>query len=54
VEVLQEQLQKERDFKASLESGLTNMRPRHVSNMSAMDSKVSVVKVINPFIFYYG
>jgi len=53
VEVLQEQLQKERDLKASLESGLMNIQPGHVSTMSAMDSKVSLVKGLITFIFYY-
>ncbi|THU47653.1 hypothetical protein C4D60_Mb09t17880 [Musa balbisiana] len=39
IERLREQLQKERDLRASLESGLMNMRPGHVSFSSAMDSK---------------
>nr|XP_009386459.1 PREDICTED: rho GTPase-activating protein REN1-like isoform X1 [Musa acuminata subsp. malaccensis] len=39
IERLREQLQKERDLRASLESGLMNMRPGLVSFSSAMDSK---------------
>ncbi|ONK75312.1 uncharacterized protein A4U43_C03F15540 [Asparagus officinalis] len=39
VETLQEQLEKERDLRASLESGLMNMRPGHVSITSTMDGK---------------
>ncbi|CAL9082539.1 unnamed protein product [Musa acuminata var. zebrina] len=39
IEKLREQLQTERDLRASLESGLMNMRPGHISFASAMDSK---------------
>ncbi|XP_073110401.1 rho GTPase-activating protein 7 [Elaeis guineensis] len=39
VERLQEQLQKERDLRASLESGLMNMRPGNIPYTSAMDSR---------------
>ncbi|RWW78714.1 hypothetical protein BHE74_00013051, partial [Ensete ventricosum] len=39
IERLREQLQTERDLRASLESGLMNMRPGHISFASAMDSK---------------
>ncbi|XP_038984902.1 rho GTPase-activating protein 7-like isoform X3 [Phoenix dactylifera] len=45
VEKLREQLQKERDLRASLESGLMNMRPGNISYASAMDSKfIFVIK----------
>lgn len=44
MEILKEQLQKERDMKASLEAGLMYMQPGKVPVTSAMDSKVSLVK----------
>ena len=40
VENLRDQLQKERNLRASLESGLMNMRRGHVSFPSTIDGKV--------------
>ncbi|MQL92278.1 hypothetical protein Taro_024903, partial [Colocasia esculenta] len=40
VKRLQEQLQKERDLRASLEAGLMNMKPGHLSLSSIMDHKM--------------
>ncbi|WOK93155.1 rho GTPase-activating protein REN1-like isoform X1 [Canna indica] len=39
IERLREQLQKERDLRTSLESGLLNMRPGNISCASAIDNK---------------
>lgn len=44
MERLREQLQKERDLRASFESVLMNMRPGNISYTSAMDSKVSFIQ----------
>lgn len=45
VENLRDQLQKERNLRASLESGLMNMRRGQVSFPSTIDSKVPFLKL---------